>query len=186
MARLIYATNVSLDGYIEDETGAFDWSEPGEDLHTYYSDLVRDVGTFLYGRRLYETMAVWETDETLAAQSDLLADFARAWKDADKIVYSTTLESAPTARTRIEHGFDPAAVARLKESADRDLAIGGAEIAAHAFLAGLVDECHLCFFPVLVGGGKRALPKGIRTDLELLDERRFANGAVLVRYRTKG
>jgi dihydrofolate reductase len=186
MATLIYATNASLDGYIEDETGSFDWTMPGEDLHAYYNDLVRGVGTFLYGRRLYETMAVWETDESLAAESDLLADFARSWQDADKIVYSTTLESVPTARTRIERVFDPAAVARLKESATRDLAIGGAALGAQALRAGLVDECLLVVLPILVGGGKRAWPDGVRIDLELLDERRFANGTVLLRYRSRG
>jgi dihydrofolate reductase len=185
MATLIYATNASLDGYIEDETGSFDWSTPSEELHAFYNDLIRGVGTFLYGRRLYETMAVWETDESLAAQSDLLADFARSWQDADKIVYSTTLESAPTARTRIEKVFDPAAVDRLKESAARDLAIGGAALAAQAFRAGLVDECHLVVAPILLGGGKRALPDGVRIDLELLDERRFPDGIVLLRYRLR-
>jgi dihydrofolate reductase len=185
MATLIYATNASLDGYIEDETGSFDFTEPDEEVHAYYNGLVRGIGTFLYGRRLYETMAVWETDESLAAQSDLLADFARSWQAADKIVYSTTLDSVPTARTRIERVFDPAAVARLKESATSDLAIGGAALGAHALRAGLVDEYHVVVAPVLVGGGKRALPDGVRIDLELLEDRQFGNGTVLLRYRLR-
>jgi dihydrofolate reductase len=186
MATLIYATNASLDGYIEDRTGSFDWTTPGEDVHAFYNDLVSGVGTFLYGRRLYETMAVWETDPSLAAQSDLLADFARAWQDADKIVYSTTLESAPTARTRIERTFDADAVARLKETSARDLAVGGADLAGHAFRAGLVDECYVRIVPVSVSGGKPAFPAHVRIDLDLIDERRFAGGDVLLHYRTRG
>lgn len=185
MPRLIYLTNVSLDGYIEDGEGRFDWSVPDEDLHQFFNDLVRPVGTFLYGRRLYETMAVWETDPSFAADSPVGAEFAALWQAADKVVWSTTLESPVTARTRIERTFDPAAVRALKDAATGDLAIGGAELAGHAFRAGLVDEVRLIWHPVLVGGGKPALPDGVRTDLDLLDQRTFARGYVYVRYAVR-
>jgi dihydrofolate reductase len=183
VAKLIYATNVSLDGYIEDQGGAFDFGPPDDDLYASYTDLLRPVGTFLYGRRLYESMAVWETDAALAAQSDLMADFATAWQAANKVVYSTTLAAVPTARTRLEHRFDPASVRDLKASATSDLTVGGAHLAAQAFKAGLVDECQLFVWPVITGGGKPGLPSGNRSDLELLDERRFRNGVVYLRYR---
>ncbi len=183
MANLIYVTNVSLDGYIEDAQGAFDWGPPDERVFAAATDLLRSVGTFLYGRRLYESMAVWETDPALAEQSDLTADFARAWGAADKVVYSTTLTGAPTARTRLEHHFDPDAVRALKAAATSNLTIGGANLAAQAFDAGLVDECQLFVWPVLLGGGKPGLPSGVRTELELLDEHRFDNGVLLLRYR---
>jgi len=183
MARLIYATNVSLDGYIEDERGAYDFGPLDDDLSASYTDLVRSVGTFLYGRRLYETMAVWETNPALAAQSDLTADFATAWQAANKVVYSTTLAAVSTARTRLEQRFDPASVRDMKASAPNDLTVGGAHLAAQAFKAGLVDECMLFVWPVILGGGKAALPSGHRADLELLDKRRFENGVVRLRYR---
>lgn len=183
MARLIYLTNVSLDGYIEDRSGAFDWFEPDDDVFAFTTDLVRSVGTFLYGRRLYETMAVWETDPALAARSDLMADFATAWRTADKIVYSTALAAASTAGTRLQRHFDPTAVHELKAAATHDLTVGGANLAAQAFDAGLVDEYQLFVWPMVVGGGKPALPADTRTKLELLDERRFGNGVVYLRYR---
>jgi dihydrofolate reductase len=183
MAKLIYVTNVSLDGYIEDEHGAIDMGPPDDDLYASYTDLLRSVGTFLYGRRLYETMAVWETDPTLAARSDLMADFATAWQAADKVVYSTTLGAVATARTRLEPRFDPASVRDLKASATSDLTVGGAHLAAQAFQAGLVDECRLFVWPVILGGGKPGLPSDMRVDLELLDERRFGNGVMALRYR---
>jgi len=186
MAKLIYVTNVSLDGYIEDERGAFDWFPPDDEVFAVHTDLLRSVGTFLYGRRLYESMAVWETDAALAAQSDLTADFASAWQAADKVVYSRTLAAVSTADTRLERQFEPAAVRQLKATASRDLTIGGANLAAQAFQAGLVDECQLFILPVVVGGGKPGLPTGTRTDLELLDERRFKNGVVRLRYRPLG
>ena len=185
MADLIYLTNVSLDGYIEDESGAFDYGPPDDEVFAYTTDLIRPVGTFLYGRRLYEAMAVWETDAALAEQSELTAAFATAWKAADKVVYSTTLPEVSTADTRLERRFDPAAVRDLKASADRDLTIGGAHLAAQAFRAGLVDECSLLVWPVIVGGGKPGLPSGVRTDLQLVDERRFGNGVVHLRYRPR-
>jgi dihydrofolate reductase len=184
VAKLIYVSNVSLDGYIEDEHGSFDWTEPDDEVFAFITDLVRSVGTSLYGRRLYETMAVWETDPALAAQSELMADFANVWQAADKVVYSTTLEAVSTAKTRLERSFDPDSVRDMKASATSDLTVGGANVAAHAFKAGLVDECQLFIWPVLVGGGKPALPSDTRAELELLDERRFSNGVVYLRYRT--
>lgn len=185
MGKLIYVTNVSLDGYIEDERGAFDWFPLGDEVFAFHTDLLRSVGTLLYGRRLYEAMALWETDTTLGAQSELTADFAKAWQAASKVVYSTTLATVSTADTRLERRFDPAAVRELKAAADRDLTVGGADLAAQAFRAGLVDECRLLILPVLVGGGKPGLPAGIRADLELLDERRFGNGVVHLHYRSR-
>jgi len=186
MAKLIYVTNVSVDGYIEDERGAFDWFPLDDEVFAFTTDLLRSVGTFLYGRRLYETMAVWETDAALAAQSDLMADFATAWQAASKVVYSTTLGAVSTADTRLERHFDPTAVHELKATASSDLTVGGANLAAQAFKAGLVDECRLSIWPVIFGGGKAALSSGDRADLELLDERRFGNGVVHLRYRLLG
>jgi len=185
MAKLIYLTNLSLDGCIEDEQGEFNLYPPDDDVFAATTDLIRSVGTFLYGRRLYELMAVWETDPTLGAQSPLRADFAAAWQAADKVVYSTTLTTASTARTRLEQRFDVAAVRELKASATSDLAVGGAHLAEQAFAAGLVDECQLLVWPSIIGGGKPALPRGARVDLELLDERRFGNGVVYLRYRVR-
>ena len=183
MAKLIYVTNVSLDGYIEDAHGSFEWTEPSDEVFTFITDLVRPVGTFLYGRRLYESMAVWETQPALAAQSELMADFANVWQAADKIVYSTTLPVVSTDKTRLERRFDPDSLRDMKTSAARDLTVGGPTLAAHAFNAGLVDECQLFMHPVLVGGGKLAFPRDGRIQLELLEERRFGNGIVNLRYR---
>ena len=182
MAKLIYLTNVSLDGYIEDDRGALDWAPPDDSVFAATTDLIRGVGTFLYGRRLYETMAPWETDATLAEQSSLRADFASAWQAAAKIVYSTTLDAAPTTKTRVERHFDPASVSDLKATATSDITVGGAHLAAQAFQEGLVDECQLFVWPMILGGGKAGLPSGTRADLELLDEHRFDNGVVYVRY----
>jgi dihydrofolate reductase len=186
MGALIYLTNVSLDGYIEDEHGSFDWTEPDDEVFAFITDLVRPVSTYVYGRRLYETMAVWETDPALAAGSELSADFARVWQAADKVVYSSTLEAAATANTRLERGFDAESLRALKAEAAGDLTIGGANLATHAFAAGLVDECHLLIRPVLVGGGKPGLPSGIRADLELLDARQLGNSVVYLRHRIRG
>ena len=183
MAKLIYIYNVSLDGFIEDASGSFDWTEPDDGLFAFITDLLRPVGTYLYGRRLYETMAVWETDASLAAQSELMADFATVWQAADKVVYSTTLQAGSTARTRLEPSFDPDSVRDMKRSATSDLSVGGANLAAQAFKGGLVDECQLFIHPVLVGGGKPALPRDVRAQLELVDERRFTSGVVYLRYR---
>jgi dihydrofolate reductase len=183
MAKLLYVSNVSLDGYIEDEHGSFDWTAPDDELFAFITDLVRPVGTYLYGRRLYDTMAPWGNDPALAARSELMADFANVWQAADKVVYSTTLDAVSTAKTWLEHNFDPASVRDMKASATSDLTVGGAHLAAHALEAGLVDECHLFIRPVLVGGGKPALPKDTRAEPELLDDRRLSNGVVYLRYR---
>ena len=184
MGKLIYVANVSLDGYIEDAHGRFDWTDPTDEFFTFITDLVRPVGAWLYGRRLYETMAVWETDPTLAAQSELMADFANVWQTADKIVYSTTLHAVSTANTRLERRFDPDSVRHMKTSAASDFTVGGSNLAAHAFNAGLVDECHLFVHPVLVGQGKPAFSSDVRPQLDLLEEHRFGNGVVYLRYRT--
>jgi dihydrofolate reductase len=183
MAKLIYSAIASLDGYVADEEGKFDWAEPDEQVHAFINDLERSVGTYLYGRRMYETMAGWETDATLMGRSDLMRDFAQIWQTADKIVYSKTLETASTRRTRIERVFDPETVRRIKAAARRDLTVGGPDLAAHAFRAGLVDECHLFVAPIIVGGGKQSLPGDVRLELELLAEHRFDGGMVHLRYR---
>ena len=184
MAKLIYSAIASLDGYVEDEDGKFDWAAPDEEVLAFVNDLERPVGTYLLGRRMYETMAVWETDPSLAGDSPGSRDFAAIWPAAGKIVYSRTLEAASTARTRIEREFDPDAVRQVKEAAGHDLTVGGAALAAEAFRAGLVDELQLFLTPVLVGGGKHALPQGVSLELELLEERRFRGGTVFLRYRS--
>jgi dihydrofolate reductase len=185
MGKLIYAANVSLDGFLEDAEGSIDWSVPDHSVLDFWNEHERNIGTSLYGRRMYETMRVWEDDDWLSDEPPVIREYARIWRDADKIVYSTTLTEASTARTRIERQFEPEAVRRLKESSTADLSIGGAGIAAEAFRHGLVDECVLLLCPVLVGGGKPALPRGVRLDLELLDHRRFDNGVVHVRHAVR-
>ena len=184
MGNLIYCAITSLDGHIEDEHGNFGWGEPDAEVHAFINDLMRPLGTYLYGRRLYETMAVWETDPSFAEGPPIERDFAEVWHSADKIVYSRTLKDVTTSRTRIERDFEPDAVRTLKSKASSDLAIGGAELAARAFRAGVVDECQLFLAPVVIGRGKRALPDDASMRLELLDERRFASGFVYLRYRT--
>jgi dihydrofolate reductase len=186
MARLIYSTIASLDGYVADRDGNFGWSAPDEEVHAFVNDLERPVGTYLYGRRMYEVMAVWEDPSTVAGQSPAMQDFAVIWQQADKVVYSTALETVSSARTRIERGFDPEAVRRMKASAARDITVGGPNLAAQALEAGLVDECHLLLAPVVVGGGKQALPDDFHLELELLGQRRFANGVVHLHYRASG
>lgn len=184
MAKLVYSAIASLDGYIADEEGKFDWAEPDDEVHSFVNDLERPIGTYLYGRRLYEVMAYWESPPGIADQPLYVQDFAELWQAAEKVVYSKTLEKAASARTRIERDFDPEAVRQMKADADRDLLIGGPDLAAQAFRAGLVDELHLFVVPVVVGGGTRSLPDDVRLNLELLDERRFGNGTVHLRYRT--
>jgi dihydrofolate reductase len=184
VARLIYSVIASLDGYIEDENGKFDWAEPDEEVHSFVNDLERPVGTYLYGRRMYDVMTGWETEPRLAEQSPVARDFSEIWQAAEKIVYSSTLEAPSTAKTRIERDFDPEAVRQLKAAATRDLAVAGPGLAAQAFAAGLVDEIHLFIAPILVGGGKQGFPDDVRLQLELLDERRFGNGMVYLRYRS--
>jgi dihydrofolate reductase len=185
MAHLIYSAILSLDGYIEDRNGNFDWAMPDEEVHRFINNLERTAATYLYGRRMYETMMVWETDPNLAADSPLTQDFAEIWQAADKIVYSKTLETISTRKTQLERTFDPEAIRQLKASAEQDILIGGPELAALAFRAGLIDECHLFLIPILVGGGKSALPDNLRLELELLAERHFRNGTIYLRYRTR-
>jgi dihydrofolate reductase len=184
-SRLIYSAITSLDGYIEDEDGNFDWAAPDEEVHRFINDLERPVGTYLYGRGMYDTMAVWDDPDTVAGQPSHTRDFAEIWQAAEKVVYSRSLDTAPSARTRIERDFDPEAVRQMKASAGHDISVGGPDLAAQAFRAGLVDELHLFVSPIVVGGGKQALPDEVRVKLEMLDERRFGNGVVHLHYRTK-
>ena len=182
MARLIYSAIASLDGYTADASGGFEWAAPGPEVHAFVNDLEREAGTSLYGRRMYETMAVWETLD-VSTEPAPMREYAEIWRAADKVVYSRTLARVSTPRTRIEREFDPEAVREMKARAARDITVGGPGLAAHALRAGVVDECHLFLVPVVVGGGTRALPDGLRIDLELADERRFASGVVYLRYR---
>ena len=184
MAKLIYSAITSLDGYVADENDNFDWAAPDEEVHLFVNDLERPVGTYLYGRRMYESMVAWETMHTLPDQPPVVRDFAEIWQAADKIVYSKTLEAVSSARTRIERDFEPEAVRQLKATASRDITVGGPDLAAQAIKAGLIDEYHLFLAPVVVGGGKQTLPNNVRLSLELLDERRFGNGVVHLHYRT--
>ena len=183
MTKLIYAVISSLDGYSEDEEGRFDWAAPDDELHAFVNDLERPIGTYLYGRRMYETMVFWETVSDEADEPAVVWDYAGIWRAAEKVVYSRTLQTPSSARTRIEREFEPDAVRQLKLSSTADITIGGGELAGQAIGAGLVDECHLFLCPVAVGGGKRALPDNVRAQLELLDERRFKNGVVHLHYR---
>jgi dihydrofolate reductase len=185
VAKLIYSAIASLDGYVADRHGNFDWGMPSEEEHVYVNDLARQAGTQLYGRRMYEVLVAWETLE-LDGEPACVRDFAEIWRAADKVVYSRTLQEPASARTRIEREFDPGTVAQMKATASRDLLVGGPALAAEALRAGLVDECHLFFAPVVVGGGTPALPGGVRLGLELLDERRFGNGVVHLHYRVEG
>ena len=185
MAKLIYSAITSLDGYVADEDGNFDWAAPDEEVHTFINDLERSVGTYLYGRSMYEVMVAWETMDTLPDQPPFIRDFADTWQAADKIVYSKSLTAVSSARTRIERDFHPEAVRQMKASDGRDISVGGPVFAAQAFKAGLVDECRLFLAPIIVGGGKRSLPNDGRLKLELLNERRFGNGMVHLHYRTR-
>ncbi len=183
MAKLIYSAIASLDGYVADEEGKWEWSVPDEQVHAHVNDLARPIGTWLLGRRMYEVLAVWETIDD---EEPEMRDFAEIWRSADKVVYSRTLDEASTARTRVEREFDPDAVRRMKSESEHDLSVAGPELAAHAFRAGLVDEIQLYLSPIVVGAGKPALPDGVKIPLELLDERRFGNAVVHLRYRVAG
>ena len=182
MAQLIYSAIASLDGYVEDARGKFDWAAPDEEVHAFVNELERPIGTYLYGRRMYETMSAWETIDD---DHPVMRDYAEVWRAAEKVVYSRSLESPSSARTRIERDFEAAAVRQLKETAHDDISIGGPELAGQAIDAGLVDEYHVILVPVLIGGGKRVFPDRVRAELELLDEHRFAGGAVYLRYRQR-
>jgi dihydrofolate reductase len=183
VAKLNYMAIASLDGYVADEAGNFEWAAPSEEVHAFVNDLERPIGTHLYGRRLYEVMIGWETMDTLPDQTPVMLDFAAICQAAEKVVYSRTLDTVSTARTRIERAFDPEAIRQMKAEADHDISIGGATLAGEAIRAGLVDELHLLVNPVVVGGGTPSLPDDVRWTLELLDQRRFANGVVYLRYR---
>jgi len=183
VAKLIYGAIASLDGYIEDEAGTFDWAAPDEEVFSFINEMERAVGTYLYGRRMYETMVYWETAQALDDQQPCERDYTALWQAADKIVYSTSLEAASSTRTRIEREFDPGTVQELKDAQVRDISVGGHDLAAQAFKAGLVDECQLFVVPVVVGGGKPSLPKGVRLALDLVGERRFRSGVVFLHYR---
>ena len=185
MARLIYTAITSLDGYVADEQGKFDWAEPDEEVHAFVNDLERSVGTHLLGRRMYEVMSYWDDPPMLDEQPPVIHDFAAIWRAADKVVFSRTLTTVSAPRTRVERDFDAEAIRRLKASATRDIAVGGPELAAQAMAASLVDEVHLLLNPVIVGGGNPALPAGVRVKLALLSERRFRNGVVHVGYRVE-
>jgi dihydrofolate reductase len=180
MAKLIYAAIASLDGYVEDEEGRFDWAAPDDEVHAFVNDLERSIGTYLYGRRMYETMVYWETDDD---EDAVARDYAAIWRASEKVVYSRTLQKVSSARTRIERALDATAIRQLKQRSRSDISIGGAELAGQAIAEGLVDECHLFLCPIVVGGGKRALPDSVRVQLEVLDERRFRNGVVHLHYR---
>jgi dihydrofolate reductase len=185
LAKLIYAAITSLDGYVSDEEGGWAWARPDEEVHSFVNDLTRAQGTYLLGRRMYEVLRFWE-DPDLGGQPPAVREYAEIWRNSDKIVYSTSLEGAPTARTRIDRRFDPAAVRQLKEDAAADLSVGGPTLAAEALRADLVDELHQFLYPVIVGGGTYWLPDGLRLDLELLDERRFSAGVVHLHYALGG
>lgn len=181
MAKLTYSALCSLDGYVADREGRFDWAAPDEEVHRFVNDLSRPIGTYLFGRRMYEVLVAWETMDT-SGEGPVMQDYQRLWQAAEKIVYSRTLEAPSSARTRIEPEFDADAVRALKARANGDLTVGGPTLAAEALATGLVDELHLVLSPVVIGGGTAALPSGLRLDLDLRAERRFANGSVYVRY----
>ena len=186
MVKLIYSPIASLDGHVEDEQGTFDRAASDDEVHAFVNELERPIGTYLYGRRMYETMVFWETVSVGADQPVVIRDFAEIWRAAEKIVFSRTLQTVASARTHIERTFDSDAVRRLEEPRGADITLGGAELAGQAIAAGLVDELHLFLGPIIVGGGKRALPDDIRVPLALLDERRFPNGVVQFHYRVSG
>jgi dihydrofolate reductase len=185
MAKLIYSAIASLDGYVADEGGGFGWAKPDEEVHRFVNELERPIGTYLYGRRMYEVMVYWQTAETAADQPTAPQDYAEIWRAADKVVYSSTLDAVSSERTRIERTFDPEAVEQVKADASSDISVGGPELAGHALRAGLVDELHLFLTPVIIGGGNPALPDDVRLDLELVDERRFSGGVVHLHYRVR-
>ena len=185
MARLLYSAITSLDGFVADVEGRFDWAAPDEEVHAFVNDLEREVGTYLYGRRMYDVMQVWQTMPTGVDEPAVIRDYAEIWRGADKVVHSTRLEEVTTPRTTLVRAFDPAEVRRLKDTAARDISVGGPHLAAAAFRAGLVDDVHLFLNPVVVGGGNRALPEGVRLDLALVDEHRFTGGVVHLHYRAR-
>jgi dihydrofolate reductase len=185
MAKLIYSAITSLDGYVADKNGKFDWAAPDHDVHAFVNDLERKIGTYLYGRRMYEVMLYWETAPTEGDAPPVVRDYARVWRAAEKIVFSRTLSKLSSANTRIERELDPASIRKVKAASSRDISVGGPALAGQAIEAGLVDEIHLFLNPIVVGGGNQALPDGVRVHLELLEENRFRNGVVHLHYRTR-
>jgi dihydrofolate reductase len=185
MSKLIYAALTSLDGFIEDKEGRFDWAVPDAEVHAFANDLEATIGTHLYGRRMYEVMATWQTVGNGQGTPTVESDYADVWRGLDKVVYSRTLDAVWTPRTRLERSFDPDAIGRMKDETDRDISVSGPGLAEHAFHAGLIDEIHLFLFPVVVGGGKPGIPRSVRMDLQLLDERRFRNGVGYTRHRPR-
>lgn len=185
MAKLIFAAITSLDGYVEDDAGEFNWAAPDDEVMSFLNDLERPIGTYLYGRRMYETMLYWETADLHRDQAPLEWDWMQLWRAADKVIYSRSLETVSSARTQLERDFDPSAIRKMKSSHERDITIGGPDLAAQAFRAGLVDECQLFLTPVVVGGGKPALPQNVHLDLDLVDEHRFGNGVMFLDYRVR-
>jgi len=185
LAKLIYSAITSVDGYVSDSRGNFDWAAPDEEVHRFVNAQERPIGTYLYGRRMYETMVFWETAMDAPDQPAFVREYAEIWQAADKVVYSSTLQAVASARTRIERSFDPQAIRKLKATSARDISIGGPHLAAEAIRSGLVDEYRQLMVPVIVGGGNRWLPDGVRVDLELVDERRFDGGVVASRYRRR-
>jgi dihydrofolate reductase len=185
MAKLIYAMPTSLDGYVEDQTGTFDWATPDEQGFAFINDLERPIGTYLYGRKMYETLAIWQTPDMIPDRTPAMLEFARIWQAADKIVYSKSRETVSTPKTRLEREFDPQTVRDLKAQLPHDVSVGGPTLAAQAIRSGLVDQYQLLVVPIMLGGGKRVLPSNVRVKLNLLEERRFANGMIYLRYHTR-
>jgi dihydrofolate reductase len=183
MAKLVYSAICSLDGYVADRDGKFDWAAPDEEVHAAVNEAEKPIGTFLLGRRMYEVLSVWETMDTGPSEPAAIRDYAEIWRSAEKVVYSRALENAASSKTRIEREFEPEAVREMKASADRDLSVGGPGLAAEALRAGLVDELQLFLNPILIGGGLPALPPDLRIELELLAERSFRNGVVYLQHR---
>lgn len=186
MASLIYSVISSLDGYIEDQSGNFDWAAPDQEVHAFVNDMERPVGTYIYGRRMYQTMLFWEKPENLAGEPPVMQDFATIWRSADKLVFSRTITAVSSARTRLKRQFDPGSIARMKATSGKDISIGGPELAAVAIRNGLVDELRLLLAPIIVGGGKPSLPRDLRVRLELVEQRRFDNGVVYLDYAVAG
>jgi dihydrofolate reductase len=186
MGELHYSAIASVDGYVADDLGNFDWATPDEEVHRFVNELERSIGTYLYGRRMYEVMRFWDAPDAVDGQPDHIREYAEIWRAADKIVFSSTLDDVTTDRTALERRLDPDAIDAVKSLAAKDVSIGGPTIAAAAFAAGLVDRCHLILAPAIVGGGTSAFPPGVRVQLELVDQRRFANGMTSLEYRVHG
>jgi dihydrofolate reductase len=185
MARLVYAVLASLDGYVADEAGNFDWAAPGEDVHRFINELERSVGTYLFGRRLYEIMAVWQDFPDIEQEPEVIGEYAAIWQSADKIVYSETLAAVTTPKTRLDRSFDPQSVRAMVTDQEQDVSIGGPTLASHALRAGIVDDIHLFIVPHIVGGGTPCWPAGLPLQLDLAEQERFSDGTVYLHYTTR-